>query len=99
MRAVRSGGSIVVVADGCHERYVLEPDFFAKGLYLGKTDSNPDLRGFLNEWFSRHEDRDSLVEAAFVAEMRFADFPQAYLEALLSPAGERRGLMTRIRYE
>ena len=98
-QAARPGGSIVLIADGCHERFVLEPDFFAKGLYLGKTDSNPDLRGFLGEWFSRHEERDSLVDVTFRDEIRFTDFPQNYLEALLSPPEKRAGLVTLVRYE
>jgi 2-desacetyl-2-hydroxyethyl bacteriochlorophyllide A dehydrogenase len=97
-QSARDGGSIVLIADGCHERFQLEPDFFAKGLYLGKTGSNPDLRGFLGEWFSRHEERDSLVEVAFREEIRFADFPQNYLEALLSPPEKRNGLVTLVRY-
>jgi 2-desacetyl-2-hydroxyethyl bacteriochlorophyllide A dehydrogenase len=94
----RPRGSVVVVADGSHEEYVLGAAFFAKSLILGKTDSCPDLRGFLADWFARHEDRSTLLEAAFRDDVRFADFPQAYLEALLAPSGVRRGLLPRVRY-
>jgi threonine dehydrogenase-like Zn-dependent dehydrogenase len=96
-QSARPRGSIVLIADGSHEQYVLAPEFFAKGLYLGKTDSNPDLRGFLGEFFARREDRSSLIEVAFRQEIRFADFPQAYLEALLAPSGGG-GLLPRVRY-
>ena len=97
-RLARQGGSIVLIADGSHEDYVLSPDFFAKGLYLGKTDSHPDLRRFLGEWFARAEDRTSLVSAAFQHEVKFADFPQAYLEALLGPEAAHCGLLPRVLY-
>jgi 2-desacetyl-2-hydroxyethyl bacteriochlorophyllide A dehydrogenase len=96
--STRPKGSIVVIADGSHEDYVLGAPFFAKSLILGKTDSNPDLRSFLAEWFARHEDRSTLVAAAFQDEVRFVDFPQAYLEALLATPGTRRGLLPRVRY-
>jgi 2-desacetyl-2-hydroxyethyl bacteriochlorophyllide A dehydrogenase len=96
--ATRTKGSIVLIADGCHEDYVLTDDFFSKGLYLGKTDSNSDLRGFLNEYFARTEDRSSLVEVVFQEELRFEDFPQAYLKTVLAPAGERKGLVPRVVY-
>lgn len=96
--AVRDKGSIVLIADGSHEDYTLTPDFFAKGLYLGKTDSNPDLRGFLDEYFARHEDTTTLVKAAFREEIRFADFPQAYLQSLMAKRDERSGLLPRVLY-
>lgn len=96
--AVRDKGSIVLISDGCHERYTLSPAFFAKGLYLGKTGSNPDLRSFLGEYFARHEDRTTLVDAAFREDISFGDFPQAYLHALMRPIDDQRGLVTRIRY-
>ena len=96
--AARPHGSIVLVADGSHEDYTLAPAFFAKGLYLGKTDSCPDLRAFLGEWFARHEDRATLTDAAFREEIRFADFPQAYLEALHAPSEAHRGLLPRVHY-
>ncbi len=96
--AVRRNGSIVLLADGGHESYALTPDFFAKALYLGKTDSHPDLRGFFNDWVARHEDRSSLVEVAFREELRFTDFPQAYLEALLRAPAEREGLLPKVLY-
>lgn len=96
--AVRDRGSIVLISDGCHEPCMLTPAFFAKGLYLGKTSTNPDLRSYLGEYFARHEDRSSLVEAAFREDISFADFPQAYLHALMQPVDERNGLLTRIRY-
>jgi len=94
--AVRPKGSIVLVADGCQEAYVLTPDFFSKGVYLGKTDSHPDLRSFLNEYFSRSEDTTSLVEATFQEDVRFDEFPQAYLKTLLSPVGSHPGLAPRV---
>lgn len=97
-RVARRGGSIVLIADGSHEQYVLSADFFAKGLYLGKTDSHPDLRRFLGEWFARSEDRTSLVRAAFRHGVKFADFPQAYLEALLGPETALQGLLPRVLY-
>jgi len=96
--AVRERGSIVLVSDGCHENFTLSPAFFAKGVYLGKTGSNPDLRSFLGEFFARHENRSSLVAAAFREEIAFTDFPQAYLHALMKPIDERDGLLTRVRY-
>jgi len=96
--ATRSKGSIVLVADGCQEAYVLSPDFFSKGLYLGKTDSHPDLRGFLNEFFVRDEDPSSLVEVALQEDVKFGDFPQAYLKVLLTPVDQRRGLVPRVLY-
>jgi 2-desacetyl-2-hydroxyethyl bacteriochlorophyllide A dehydrogenase len=96
--AAREKGSIVLIADGSHEDYVLSPAFFAKGLYLGKTDPNPDLRGFLAEYFARHEDRSTLVDVAFGDEVRFADFPQAYLQVLMAPPESRRGLLPLVRY-
>ncbi|MCA9754150.1 MAG: hypothetical protein KC591_18260 [Gemmatimonadetes bacterium] len=98
-QVARPGASIVLVADGSHEKYSLSPQFFAKGLYLGKTDANPDLRSFLAEWFSRHEDRESLLDVAFRDEIRFTAYPQAYLEALLGPPERRRGLLPRVRYD
>jgi 2-desacetyl-2-hydroxyethyl bacteriochlorophyllide A dehydrogenase len=96
--AVRPKGSIVLVADGCQEAYVLTPDFFSKGVYLGKTDSHPDLRGFLNEFFSRHDDTTSLLQATFQEEIRFDEYPQSYLKALLAPVGTQRGLAPRVIY-
>jgi 2-desacetyl-2-hydroxyethyl bacteriochlorophyllide A dehydrogenase len=96
--AVRPKGSIVLVADGSQEAYVLTSDFFSKGLYLGKTDSHPDLRTFLNEFFSRDDDTSTLVEAAFQEDLRFEDFPQAYLKALLTPVAGHRGLAPRVVY-
>lgn len=96
--AVRPGGSIVVVSDGGHERYTLADPFFSRGLFLGKTGSHPDLRGFLNDWFARGEDRSTLIAAAFGEELRFEDFPQAYLKAALAAPGERPGLLPRIVY-
>jgi hypothetical protein len=96
-QSARPRGSIVLIADGSHEAYTLAPEFFAKGLFLGKTDSHPDLRGFLGDFFARREDRSSLISVAFRQEIRFADFPQSYLEALLSPGGGR-GLLPRVRY-
>ncbi len=96
--SMRPGGSIVLIADGGHEDYVLSGGFFAKGLFLGKTDSHPDLRGFLGEWFSRADDRTTLLDVAFRDEIRFADFPQSYLEALLAPPAERKGLVPRVLY-
>ena len=97
--AARPRGSILLVTDGTHEDYTLAPSFFAKGLYLGKPDSAPDLRGFLADWFARHEDRSSLIAVAFRDEIRFADFPQAYLEALHAPAAAQGGLLPRVLYE
>jgi len=97
--AARPRGSILLVTDGSHESYTLAPVFFGKGLYLGKTDSSPDLRGFLAEWFARHEDRATLIGAAFREEIRFADFPQSYLESLHAPSETHRGLLPRVRYE
>lgn len=97
--AARPRGSIVLVTDGSHEEYTLAPAFFARGLYLGKTDTSPDLRGFLAEWFARHEDRATLVEAAFRDGIRFADFPQAYLEALHATPAAGGGLLPRVLYE
>jgi hypothetical protein len=94
--AARAGGSIVLVSDGGHDEYRLGPPFFAKGLYLGKTRSNPDLRGFLGEWFARHEERSTLVDVAFRDEIRFADFPQSYLKSLLGPPESRKGLLARV---
>jgi hypothetical protein len=88
----------VLIADGSHEPYTLAPEFFAKGLYLGKTDSHPDLRGFLADFLARGEDRSSLLDIAFRQTVRFADFPQAYLEALLAPGLEGRGLLPRVLY-
>lgn len=96
---VRPRGSILLVTDGSHEEYVLAPAFFAKGLYLGKTDSAPDLRGFLAEWFARHEDRASLGAVAFQDSIRFTDFPQAYLESLHAPPAAQRGLLPRVVYD
>lgn len=96
--AVRPKGSVVLVADGCQEAYVLTPDFFSKGIYLGKTDSHPDLRGFLNEYFARHEDPTSLVEVTFREDVRFDEFPQSYLKALLAPIGTQPGLAPRVVY-
>ncbi len=96
--AAKEKGSIVLIADGSHEDYVLAPAFFAKGLYLGKTDSNPDLRAFLAEYFVRHEDRSTLVDVAFGDEIRFADFPQAYVRILMAPPDDRRSLLPLVRY-
>lgn len=96
--AARPRGSIVLVTDGSHEEYALAPSFFGKGLYLGKTESSPDLRGFLGDWFARHEDRSSLVQAAFRETIRFADFPQAYLQALHATPADA-GLLPRVLYE
>ena len=97
-RAARPGGSIVVLADGSHEEYRLAPDFFAKKLYLGKPGPHPDLRGFLHDWFARHDDRDSLVAAAFRERVPFDAFPQAYLETLLKTSDDRDGLLPLITY-
>lgn len=96
--AARPKGSIVVIADGCHEQCSLTPDFFAKTLYLGKTGSHPNLRSFLNEYFARRDDHESLIAAAFQEEIRFEDFPHAYLKNVLAPEEERRGLLPRVRY-
>jgi 2-desacetyl-2-hydroxyethyl bacteriochlorophyllide A dehydrogenase len=98
LRLARPNGSIVVLSVGSHEKYVLADEFFAKELYLGKASSHPDLRGFLNDYFTRGEDRASLLEVAFRSEIRFADFPGAYLQALLAPPEEREGLLPRIVY-
>ena len=97
-QSARAQGSIVLVSDGSHEPYVLAEDFFRRGLFLGKTDSHPDLRTFLGEYFTRGEDRGSLLDVAFRDEIRFADFPQAYLESLLAAPAERRGLLPRVVY-
>ncbi|MGH2570659.1 MAG: hypothetical protein ACRDGR_05495 [bacterium] len=96
--AARPKGSIVLIADGSQEAYVLTADFFSKGVYLGKNDSHPDLRGFLNEYFSRTEDMSTLVPAAFREDVRFEEFPQAYLKALLAPIGGLHGLAPRVVY-
>jgi 2-desacetyl-2-hydroxyethyl bacteriochlorophyllide A dehydrogenase len=96
--ATRAGGSIVLVADGSHEKYTLSDDFFSKGMYLGKTQSSPDLRGFLNDWFVRGEDRSTLVDAAFRDEVRFDEFPQAYLKTVLAAPADRQGLLPRVVY-
>jgi 2-desacetyl-2-hydroxyethyl bacteriochlorophyllide A dehydrogenase len=96
--AARDEGKIILISDGCHESCALAPAFFAKGLRLGKTGSNPNLRSYLGEYFARHEDRSSLVDVAFREEISFTDFPQAYLHALMQPVDERRGLVTRVRY-
>jgi len=96
--AARAGGSIVVVSDGGHEKYVLTDRFFARGLFLGKTGPHPDLRGFLNDWFARGEDRAGLVEAAFSETLRFDEFPQAYLTTALASPAEAPGLLPRIVY-
>lgn len=96
--AARAGGSIVVVSDGGHEKYVLADRFFSRGLFLGKTGPHPDLRAFLNDWFARGEDRTSLVEAAFGETLRFDEFPQAYLKTALASAGEAPGLLPRVIY-
>ncbi len=97
-QAARPRGSVVVLSDGSHEEYVLKDEFFAKELYLGKTGSHPDLRNFLNEYFTRGEDRTSLLEVAFRTEIRFTDFPEAYLQALLAPTEKRQGLLPKISY-
>ncbi|HMB70290.1 MAG TPA: hypothetical protein VKU85_13320 [bacterium] len=96
--AARPGGSIVVVADGGHERYVLNDRFFAHGLFLGKTGPHPDLRAFLNDWFARSEDRSTLVEAAFGEAVRFDEFPQAYLKMALASPAEAPALLPRVVY-
>jgi len=96
--AARAGGSIVVVSDGGHERYVLHDRFFSDGLFLGKTGPHPDLRAFLNDWFARGEDRSSLVEAAFAETLRFDDFPQAYLTMALASPADAPGLLPRVVY-
>ncbi|NNE44167.1 MAG: hypothetical protein HKN12_08150 [Gemmatimonadetes bacterium] len=96
--ATRAGGSVVVVADGSHDAYILSSDFFSKGLFLGKTDSSPDLRGFLNEWFVRSDNRETLVAAAFRHEVRFDEYPQAYLKCALSGPADQAGLLTRVLY-
>jgi len=97
--ATRSKGSIVVVADGCQETYTLGPDFFRKGLYLGKADSSSELRTFLDEFFARGLDYETLVAAAFEETLRFDEFPQAYLKLVLAPASERSGLVPRVTYD
>jgi threonine dehydrogenase-like Zn-dependent dehydrogenase len=97
-QAVRPCGSIVLLSEGSHEDYVLSDEFFAKGLYLGKTGSHPDLRDFLNEYFTRGEDRTSLLQSAFRDEIRFADFPEAYLQVLMAPPEKQRGLLPRVTY-
>jgi len=94
--ATRNSGSVVVVSDGGHEKYELSAEFFANNLYLGKTPSHPDLRGFLNDWFARREDRASLVETAFRETLRFDEFPQAYLKSVLAAPEEREGLLPRV---
>jgi threonine dehydrogenase-like Zn-dependent dehydrogenase len=96
--AMKPEGSILLIADGGHEEYVLLPQFFSKGLFLGKTGSHPDLRGFLGEYFSRGEDRSALLQAAFRQNVRFSDFPKAYFEALLAPRSESKGLLPRVLY-
>ena len=96
--AARNQGSIVVIADGSVEDYVLSGDFFSKGLYLGKTGSHPDLRAFLNEYFARGDDRSTLIAAAFQETIAFEEFPQAYLKTLLAPPEDRRGLVPRVSY-
>lgn len=98
LAATRRGGSVVVVSDGGHEKYELSAEFFANELYLGKTGAHPDLRGFLNDWFARGEDRSSLVEAAFQETVRFDEFPQAYLKSVLATPEERQGLLPRVVY-
>lgn len=95
---VKAGGSILLVADGSHEEYKLTGDFFSKGLFLGKTDSHPDLRTFLGEYFTRGDDRTTLLDVAFRDEVRFADFPHAYLTRVLAPIGSREGLLPRVLY-
>jgi threonine dehydrogenase-like Zn-dependent dehydrogenase len=96
--AARAGGSIVVVSDGGHERYVLADRFFARGLFLGKTGPHPDLRAFLNDWFARGEDRSGLERAAFGETLRFDEFPQAYIKTALAAPGEAPGLLPRVIY-
>ncbi len=96
--AMRPAGSILLIADGSHDDYVLSGEFFSKGLFLGKTNSHPDLRAFLGEWFARGDDRTTLLDVAFRDDVHFADFPQSYLEALLAPPGERKGLVPRVLY-
>lgn len=97
-QTVRPCGSIVLLSDGSHEEYVLSDEFFAKGLFLGKTGSHPDLRDFLNEYFTRGEDRTSLLQTAFRDEIRFTDFPEAYLQVLMAPPEKQQGLLPRVRY-
>jgi 2-desacetyl-2-hydroxyethyl bacteriochlorophyllide A dehydrogenase len=96
--AMRPTGSILLIADGSHDDYVLSGEFFSKGLFLGKTNSHPDLRAFLGEWFARSDDRTTLLDVAFRDDVHFADFPQSYLEALLAPPSERKGLVPRVLY-
>jgi hypothetical protein len=67
-------------------------------LYLGKTGGHPDLRGFLADWFAQRDDRATLVAHAFREDIRFEEFPQAYLKAVLAPVAERAGLVTRVLY-
>jgi threonine dehydrogenase-like Zn-dependent dehydrogenase len=98
LASARPKGSIVVIADGSHEQCVLTPDFFAKNLYLGKTGSHPNLRSFLNEFFARRDDPETLIGAAFHESIRFEDFPHAYLKNVLAPEEERRGLLPRVLY-
>ncbi len=96
--SMKPAGKVLLVADGSHEDYVLTGDFFSKGLFLGKTDSHPDLRAFLGDFFTRGDDRTTLLDVAFRDDVRFSDFPQAYLEALLAPPGARPGLLQRVVY-
>jgi threonine dehydrogenase-like Zn-dependent dehydrogenase len=97
--ATRSKGSIVLIADGSQEPYALTPDFFRKGLYLGKAESAPELRSFLDEFFARGGDYTTLVAAAFEESIRFDEFPQAYLKLVLAPSGERTGLVPQVLYD
>ncbi|MDP6461227.1 MAG: hypothetical protein QF819_07210 [Gemmatimonadota bacterium] len=94
--AVQSGGSIVIAADRSHEEYVLSRDFFAKGLFLGKSGSHPQLGAFLAEYFARGADLGGLPEAAFADDCPFSEFPHSYLTALLGPPGA--GLLQRVVY-
>jgi alcohol dehydrogenase len=96
--AMKPHGSILLIADGGHEDYVLSPEFFSKELFLGKTGSHPNLRGFLGEYFSRIDDRTTLLDAAFREDVRFSDFPHAYLETLLTPPSQSKGLLPRVLY-
>jgi 2-desacetyl-2-hydroxyethyl bacteriochlorophyllide A dehydrogenase len=96
--AMKRHGSILLIADGGHEDYVLSAEFFAKELFLGKTGSHPNLRGFLGEYFSRIDDRTTLLDAAFREDVRFCDFPKAYLETLLTPSTQSKGLLPRVLY-
>jgi alcohol dehydrogenase len=97
-RAMKPHGSILLIADGGHEDYVLLPEFFSKELYLGKTGSHPALRSFLGEYFSRIDDRTTLLDAAFREEVHFGDYPHAYLECLLTPPSQSKGLLPRVLY-